>query len=406
MGEIEFFNSSSFKKIINSISTPCYIYNKDKIIENLSYLKEKFLNCNAEIFFAIKANTSLKILEIIKNYEIGAEVTSPGEIFLALKAGFKPEKILYNSIARKEEDVFYVIEKGVTFLNFESIDQGILLEKCAKKMNSKLKTFIRINLGIFPNTHPYLSTSSPKSKFGITFEELKSNLKKLKSFKFAEIVGIHSHIGSQILEPEPFVKATKKIEEVFKFLKNEGFNIKYINLGGGFGVPYHPDEKPLNFDPIVKAYENLYKKYNLKIFLEPGRFITANAGFILTKIISIKKRENLPLYIIDAGMTENIRPALYNSYHHIEPLFKKGGKKIESRVAGPLCENSDEFGIYKLPKLKINDFLLIHNSGAYTRTMASNYNGRTLAPEYLFDKNLKIIRKKQKFEELIENEKY
>lgn len=292
------------------------------------------------------------------------------------------------------------------FFNFESIDQAILLERCAKSVNKKIKTFIRINPGIFPPSHPHLSTGSKNSKFGITFEELKNNLGKLKKLKFAKIVGIHSHIGSQILEPEPFVKNAKKVEEIFNFLKEEKFEIEYLNLGGGFGVPYLIDDKKLNFNPIKEAYENLYKKHNVKIFLEPGRFIVANAGYILTRVISIKERDNMPLYIIDAGFTENPRPALYNAYHHIEPLYKKKGETIKSRVAGPLCENSDEFGIYNLPRLKIGDFLLIHNCGAYTRTMASNYNGRLLAPEYLFDGNLKLIRKKQRFEKLIEDEKY
>ncbi|MEO0240189.1 MAG: diaminopimelate decarboxylase [candidate division WOR-3 bacterium] len=394
------------KKREKSLFTPSYIYDKNLIIKNLSFLKEVFSSCNAEIFFAVKANTSISLLKIIKEEGVGAEVTSPGEIFVSLKAGFKPEKILYNNIARKEEEILYAIKKGVIFFNFESIDQAILLEKCARKLNKKIKTFIRINPGIFPPSHPHLSTGSKNSKFGITFEELKNNLKKLKKLKFAKIVGIHSHIGSQILEPEPFVKNAKKVEEVFNFLKEKKFEIEYLNLGGGFGIPYLPNDKNLDFDPIKKAYENLYKRYNLKIFLEPGRFIVGNAGYILTRVISIKERDNMPLYIIDAGLTENPRPALYNAYHHIKPLYKKKGEIIRSRVAGPLCENSDEFGIYDLPRLKIGDLLIIYNCGAYTRTMASNYNGRPFAPEYLFDKNLKIIRKKQKFERLIEDEKY
>lgn len=394
------------KKRAKDLFTPSYIYDKSLIIKNLSFLKKTFSSCNAEIFFAVKANTSIPVLKIIKNFGFGAEVTSPGEIFISLKAGFEPEKILYNNVARKEEEILYAIKNGVIFFNFESIDQAILLEKCAKSLNKKIKTFIRINPGIFPPSHPHLSTGSKNSKFGITIEELKNNLEKLKKLKFAKIVGIHSHIGSQILEPEPFVRNAKKIEEVFNFLKKEKFEIEYLNLGGGFGVPYSPNDKKLNFNPIKEAYKNLHKKYNIKIFLEPGRFIVANAGYILTRVISIKERDNIPLYIIDAGLTENPRPALYNAYHHIKPLYKKKGEKIKSRVAGPLCENSDEFGIYNLPRLKIGDFLLIYNCGAYTRTMASNYNGRPLAPEYLFDKDLKIIRKRQKFERFIEDEKY
>ncbi len=394
------------RKKSNSLFTPSYLYDKSLIINNLSFLQKRFFPCNADIFFAIKANTSISILKIIKELGAGAEVVSPGEIFISLRAGFKPEKILYNNIARKEEEVMYAIKKGILYFNFESIDQAMLLERCARKLKRKIKAFVRINPGIFLDIHHHLSTGSPESKFGINFEELKEGLNKIKKFKFVELIGIHSHIGSQILKPTPFVKGAKKVEEILLFLKEKGVNITHVNLGGGFGVPYHPDERELDFEPIVENYKKLYKNYGLKIFLEPGRFIVANAGFILTRVISVKRRKGLPVYILDAGMTENPRPALYKAYHHIEPLLDKKGKKFESRVTGPLCENSDEFGIYNLPELKIGDLLLIYNCGAYTRTMASNYNGRLLPPEYLFDRKFKVIRKRQKLESLIKDEKY
>ncbi len=388
------------------LSTPCYIYDKDRILNNLKFLQNIFSECNAEIFFAIKANTNISVLEIIKKAGAGAEVVSHGEIYIALKAGFKPKKILFNNIARKKEEVLYAIRRGVRYFNFEAIDQAILLEKCAEKLNKKIEMFVRINPGIFPKTHPHLSTGSPSSKFGMTFKELKESVDRIKRFRFAKLKGIHSHIGSQILSPYPFVRGVKKVEEVLKFLKKNGFDISYVNLGGGFGVPYHPQEKELDFQPVVRAYKRLHDIYKVRIFLEPGRFIVANAGLILTKVISIKKRGSMPLYIVDAGMTENPRPAIYDAYHHIEPLFKIRKRKRKSRVAGPLCENSDEFGIYELPKLKIGDLLLIYNCGAYTRTMASNYNGRLLPPEYLLDGKLKVVRKRQKLRSLIENEKY
>ncbi|MEO0254342.1 MAG: diaminopimelate decarboxylase [candidate division WOR-3 bacterium] len=394
------------KRKLKLLPTPSYIYLKDGIIENISFLKNKFSSSNAEIFFAVKANTSLSILKIIKEMGLGAEVVSPGEIFISLKAEFSGDKILYNNIARKEEEVLFAIKRGIIYFNFESIDQALLLEKCAKKERKKIKVFVRINPGIFPDTHEHLSTGSPSSKFGMHFDEIKNNIKIIKNFKYAHLIGIHSHIGSQILNPEPFIEATKKVIETLIYLRENGFKITHVNLGGGFGVPYHPEDKKLDFDPIVECYKNLNKNYNVKIFLEPGRFIVANAGFILSRVISIKERKGTPLYIIDAGMTELIRPALYDAYHHIEPLFNFKGRKIKSRVAGPLCENTDEFGEYELPQLKLGDIVLIHNCGAYTRTMAMAYNGRFLAPEYLFDGKFKLIRKKGKFEDFIRNEKY
>ncbi|MEO0165830.1 MAG: diaminopimelate decarboxylase [candidate division WOR-3 bacterium] len=387
------------------IETPCYIYDRKRILENIATLKRNF-DSIARIYFAVKANTNITILRLIKKEGIGAEVVSPGEIFICRKAGFKGKEILYNNVARKPEEISYALKNGVIFFNFESINQAVLLEEVAKRMGKEIGVFVRINPGIFPETHPHLSTGSEKSKFGIKLNEIPEVLKTTKRFKYAKLIGIHSHIGSQILSPTPFIKAARKVMEAIDFLQKNGVKIEYINLGGGFGVPYKPDERPLNFQPIIDCYQHIKEKYSVTIFLEPGRFLVANAGYILTRLIDKKKRDHLPLYMIDAGMTENPRPALYDAYHHIEPLSYNPSKKFKVRITGPLCENADEFGIYPLPELKIGDYLLIYNSGAYTRTLASTYNGRPLPAEYLIDEELKLIRKKQSLGGLIANEKY
>jgi len=373
------------------------------LLENIEILKKNFDGI-ARLFFAVKANTNLNILKLIKEHGIGAEVVSPGEIFVCKKAGFKGSEILYNNVARKKDEIIYALKNGITYFNFESINQAIILAKIAEQMNRRVKVFVRINPGIFPRTHPHLSTGSESSKFGIRMEELPEVAKTIKGLKFIELVGIHCHIGSQILSPKPFIRATTKVGEAIEYFRDNGYAIKYVNLGGGFGIPYRPSENPLNFAPIVKCYRNFKGEYNVEIFLEPGRFFVANAGYILTRVIDKKQRNHLPIYMIDAGMTENPRPALYNAYHHIEPLFEKNGRRFKIRVTGPLCENADEFGVFNLPELNIGEYLLIHNSGAYTRTMASTYNGRPLCAEYLIDSRLRLIRKKQPLRRLIEDE--
>jgi len=394
-------------KKIRHLETPFYIYDQERIEKNVEILLHRFCKYGVKIFFAVKANTSISILNVIRKKKIGAEVVSPGELFVCLKAGFNPRDILYNNIARKDDEIIYAIKKGVVFFNFEAIDQALLLESCAQKLKKKISVFVRINPGIFPDTHPHLSTGAPSSKFGMEINELKAITQLIKRLKYADFVGLHSHIGSQILSPSPFLKGAKKVIEMIDYFRSKNIGIRYINLGGGFGIPYHPSEHELNFDSITKTYAMIGRKYKVKIFLEPGRFIVGNAGYIVTRVISTKCREKLPLYVIDAGMTENPRPALYGAYHHVESVFKKSGDNKRVRIAGPLCENSDEFGIYRLPKLKIGDILMIHNCGAYTRTMASNYNGRLLPAEYIFRKSrLKNIRSKQKFYSLISNEEY
>ncbi len=392
-------------KDLEGIKTPYYIYDSRLIDEKVNILKESFSGF-AELFFAVKANSSISILKVLKEHDIGAEVVSPGEIFMALKAGIVPEKILYDSLARKEEEINYAIDKGIKFFNFESFDQAVLLDNCAKDSKLKINAFVRINPGIFPKTHSHLSTGSSWSKFGIPVEDLDKVYDIAKDFKSIELVGVHYHIGSQLLTPEPYFEALKKIESAVEFFEEKGLKIKYINLGGGFGISYKEEEK--GFDPgtLSGTYREISNKYGVRIFLELGRFLVAESGFIITRVIDVKDREGVPLYVVDSGMNDNPRPAIYDAYHHIEPLFEKNGKRRKSRVVGPICENSDEFGTYELPELKIGDPLIIYGCGAYTRTMASNYNGRLLPSEYLYDgKELRQIREKQKLEGLIANEK-
>ena len=390
---------------IGGLATPCYIYDRTKLISNIKVLKSNFSRINAEIYYAVKANTSLAVLKTIRKQGLGAEVVSPGEIFMALKAGFTAKKILYNNIARKENDVTYALKKGIQYFNFEALDQAVLLEDLARKAKKSIMAFVRINPGIFPETHPHLSTGALSSKFGISENQLDEVMVTARRFKYVRLIGIHCHIGSQILHPTPFVKATSLVARYVRRLRKTGFSITHVNLGGGFGVPHHPDEANFNFRPVINSYQKLKEDLKVKIFLEPGRFIVSNGGYILTRIISKKKVNCKTMFIIDAGMTENPRPALYDAYHHIEPLLKKFNPCLNRRVTGPVCENSDEFGIYCLPDLKIGDILLIHNCGAYTRTMASNYNGRLLPAEYMIaNEQVILIRRPQKYSELIKNE--
>jgi diaminopimelate decarboxylase len=393
-------------KDLKEIKTPFYLYDSRIIDEKALILKENFSEFT-ELFFAVKANSSISILKILKKHGIGTEVVSPGEIFVSLKAGITPQKMIYDSLARKEEEIFYAIDEGIRFFNFESLGQASLLEQCAKRAKRKINAFLRINPGIFPRTHSHLSTGSSWSKFGIPLKDLNNVYDVVKDFKSIELVGLHYHIGSQILTPAPYLEALKKIESTIRFFNERGLIIRYINLGGGFGIPYKEKEKGFHAESLTETYRDISSKYKVKIFLELGRFLVGESGFIITKIIDVKDREGLPLYVVDSGMNDNPRPAIYDAYHHIEPLFEKKGKRYKSRVVGPICENSDEFGTYKLPSLKVGDLLMIYSCGAYTRTMASNYNGRLFPAEYLYDgKKLIQVRKEQQLTGLIENEKF
>jgi diaminopimelate decarboxylase len=396
------------KKILRSIKkidTPCYLYDQQSIQENIQRLKKHFASCQANLYFAVKANTSLAVLRTIKNAGMGAEIVSPGELYITRRAGFVSSRILYNTIARREEDIRYAVRNKVRRFNFEALDQAEMLEACARDMHTHIDLFARINPGIFPDTHPHLSTGAPSSKFGLEITQLPAIARMVHGFRNATMVGIHSHIGSQILTPSPFVRNAHVIGTVINFFRKEGIMIQSVNLGGGFGVPYHPREKPLDYRPITHAYEDLARRYGVAILLEPGRSVVSNAGAIVTRVMSMKTRSKHPLYIIDAGMTENPRPALYGAYHHVESLSRHANMYKRVRIAGPLCENSDEFGMYMLPELERGDLLLIYNCGAYTRTMASNYNGRLFPAEYMIERDRVIMtRKPAPISSLVQNE--
>jgi diaminopimelate decarboxylase len=394
-------------KKLKGIDTPFYIYDEDQIVRNIASLKDTFSDCNAELFYAVKANDSVAILKTICSGAMGAEAVSPGEIFLAKKAGFKPGMIIYNNVAKKRDEIEFAIRRGIRRFNFEAVDQARLLERIARSCKKKIELFVRINPGIYPKTHSHLSTGAPLSKFGIEEKQLDEVVKFAQKARFARLVGIHSHIGSQILTPKPFVAAAKNAERVLEFLRTKGIKVGYCNLGGGFGIPYRPGEKPLVFAPIAREYRRLANSTGARILIEPGRFIVGDCGIIVTRVVSQKRRNGKMLCIVDADMTENPRPAIYRAYHHIEPLKKRKSRRHRTRIAGPLCENSNEFGTYLLPKLKVNDYLIIRNSGAYTRTMSSNYNGRLLSAEYCIRNGaVRRIRKRQSLEDLMENEKY
>ncbi len=398
---------SAIRRKVKNIDTPFYIYDESLIGEHIAFLKKMFSGCNAGFFYAIKANDSVAILKLIRKQGLGAEAVSPGEIYRARKAGFTPGQIIYNNVAKKQAEIEYAIKQNISQFNFEAIDQARLLERTARKLKKRIALSVRVNPGIYPKTHSHLSTGAPLSKFGIEEKELKEVAKFARLSRFAKLVGMHSHIGSQILTPKPFVQAARNAERILAFLRKRGVDIQYINLGGGFGIPYHPDEKSLNFAPIAKAYEKLANTQKVKILLEPGRFIVGESGVIVTKVVSVKKRNKAHLCIVDADMTENPRPAIYRAYHHIEPLERRSTKRRKTRIAGPLCENSNEFGTYLLPALNVDDCLVIYNSGAYTRTMGSNYNGRLFSAEYtLKNGKLRKIRSRQKLSNLMENEKY
>ena len=401
VGKNLFIEKLSIKNILKTNRTPFYIYSENQITFNYLKFANTFKKTNPLICFAAKSNSNLNILRILSRLGAGADVVSGGELLKALKAGIKPNKIVFSGVGKTEEELKIAINKKILLINCESESEAKLVNNLGKKLKKKVSIGFRLNPNIDAKTHKNISTGKADNKFGLSIKNFKIFLKTSKSFKNIKLDALSVHIGSQILSDAPFRKTLNVMSKLIKELK---LNLKYVDLGGGFGINYTDKEKPINLSKYSKLVHNFSKKINCRIIFEPGRSIIGNTGLLVSKIQFIKKGTNKNFIIIDAGMNDFMRPALYEAFHKIIPIAKKSSKmrdKIE--FVGPICESTCKFGVYKnYPKINENDFVAITNVGAYGSSLSSNYNTRPLIAEILINKNkFRYIRKKQNLLKLI-----
>ena len=400
-GQNLFVDNVSVKSIAKSNITPFYLYSYKKIKNNFETFSAYFKKTNPLICFSVKSNSNVNLISELGKLGSGADVVSEGELLKALKANIKPRKIVFSGVGKTEGELKLAIKKKLLLINIESESEARLINKISKKMNRVTPIGIRINPGIDANTISKISTGRLDSKFGLPKSNFLNFCRNSKNFKNIKIKAISVHIGSQITSVMPYKKT---LNFLFKIIKLSKINFEYVDLGGGFGIPYKNNEKKIN----IRNYSNLVKKFqkklNCKIIFEPGRFIVGNAGTLISKIVFIKKNGKKYFVIIDAGMNDFMRPALYNARHNIVPVLKLK-KRINGKVefVGPICESSDTFLKYKnFSFLKENGLVAITNVGAYGSTLSSNYNTRPLASEILLKKGkVKVIRKRQNISEII-----
>ena len=396
-----FVDNASIKNIVKNNITPFYIYSYKKIRSNFEIFSSYFRKINPLVCFAVKSNSNVSIISELGKLGSGADVVSEGELLKALKAKIKPNKIVFSGVGKTENELKLAIKKRVLLINIESESEARLIDRISKKMNRVTPIGIRINPGVDANTHSKISTGRVDSKFGLPKSNFLKFCKNARKFKNLKIKAISVHIGSQITSVGPY---RKTLNILYKIIRSSKINFEYVDLGGGFGIPYQNKEKKID----IKNYSNLVKKFqkklNCKIIFEPGRFIVGNAGTLISKIIFIKKNGKKHFVIIDAGMNDFMRPALYNARHNIIPVLKSK-KRINGNVefVGPICESTDKFLKYRnFSFVSENDLVAITNVGAYGSTLSSNYNTRPLASEILLKKGkVKVIKKRQKISEII-----
>ena len=377
------FNSELTQKL-TKLKTPFYFYDLDLLDKTILSLKES-LDPNYSVYYAIKANNNSKIIKLIKDHDLGIDAVSGEEINKSLNNSIKPKKIVFAGVGKTKDEIIFAIRKKIYLFNCESFDEISLIDKISNELNVKTKIAIRLNPNIDSRSHKYIKTGMFDSKFGIQIDHLDEILEKIKKLNHIDLKGYHFHLGSQIDDLGVFRKLCKVSNEINIHLKNKNFNITDINLGGCLGINYK--EPDLNLIPDFKSYFQIFKKNliyfdNQKIHFELGRSIVGQSGSLFSSILYLKKSFNKHLIIIDAGMTELKRPALYNAQHHIENL-SSNKKEIKYDVVGPLCESSDTFAKdYYLNQSKIGDLIVIRSSGAYGEVMSSNYNLRKKVNAY------------------------
>ena len=401
VGNNLFVEKLSIKNILKKNKTPFYIYSENQIAFNFLKFANTFKKTDPLICFAAKSNSNLNILRVLGKLGAGADVVSGGELLKALKAGIRPNKIVFSGVGKTEEELKIAINKKILLINCESESEAKLVNNLAKKLRKMVSIGFRLNPNVDAKTHKKISTGKAENKFGLSIKNFKVFLKTVKTFKNVKLEALSVHIGSQILNDTPFRKTLNVMSKLIKELK---LNLKYVDLGGGFGINYTDKEKPINLSKYSKLVHNFSKKLNCKIIFEPGRSIIGNTGLLISKIQFIKKGANKNFIILDAGMNDFMRPALYEAFHKIIPISKKSSRmKGKIEFVGPICETTCKFGVYKnYPKINENEFVAITNVGAYGSSLSSNYNTRPLVAEILINKNkLRYIRKKQNLLKLI-----
>ena len=396
-----FIENISLDKLAIKYSTPLYCYSYNKLRSNIINFFTHFKKFSPLVCFAIKSNTNLNLIREIKNFGLGADVVSKGELMLALKAGINKKKIVFSGVGKTESELKFAIEKKILLINSESESEIKIIEKIAKKKNVVVNIGIRLNPNTDANTLKQISTGKKENKFGVdekTFLKLVSVLRMSKNVK---LKCLSVHIGSQITDHKPYEKMLKAVDKIINKAK---FNFEYIDLGGGMGISYEKNQKKLDYKKYKSAIEKFLRKNNSKLIFEPGRSIIGNTAILISRVIYLKETSKKIFVILDAGMNDMMRPALYGAKHQILPAFKNKKKSKKSyEFVGPICETTDKFlSVSNFNKLKERDLIFISDVGAYGSSLSSNYNIRPKPSEILINKSkITILKKRQKLEDII-----
>jgi len=391
--------------IAAQVGTPCYIYSRRTLERHFLAYQRAFSGVPHLIAFAMKANANLAILRCFSLAGGGADIVSEGELHRARAAGIDPSRIVFAGVGKTRNEMRAALRAGVLMFNVESAQELVALDDVAKETGIPAPVALRVNPDINPKTHPYISTGLKESKFGIEITQAAAQYRLAARLSHIRVVGIHSHIGSQLTEVKPFVDALKRISTLIAQLRAEGLKIEHWDIGGGLGITYGAETPPQPKD-LAAAILPLLKASGCRIVLEPGRSLVGNAGALVTRVIYTKAGEAKNFVIVDAGMNDLIRPSLYEAYHEIVPVIKRRRKASAVDVVGPICESGDFLARDRvMPEARADELLAVMSAGAYGFSMASNYNARPRPPEvWVHGAAFSIVRQRETLDDLLRGE--
>jgi len=392
----------NFKELANEYKTPLYIYDLDYMTAQYTELKDSFKARKSILCYAVKANSNLSVVQHFAKMGAGADCVSIGEVRRASLAGIPPYKIIFSGVGKSDDEIREAIERDILYINVESEAELGRVELIAKELNKVSRVSIRVNPNIDPKTHPYISTGLHDNKFGVDLDSAKRMYIKANNSEYLDPVGIHFHIGSQLTELKPIYESAEIVADLVRSLQNLKIELKFFDIGGGLGVQYD-NEKLIKTYDYAQAILGTLKGLDLTVICEPGRFLTANAGYFVSKVLYEKQNGTKKFLVVDGAMNDLLRPALYSAYHKIEVVTESTEEVRPVDIVGPVCESGDFFAKdYPLPPLAHNDLVVIHSAGAYGFGMGSNYNTRGRSAEVAVKGGeARLIRRRETFDDLI-----
>ncbi|MFZ5375041.1 MAG: diaminopimelate decarboxylase [Campylobacterota bacterium] len=392
---------TDFKALAQTYGTPLYVYDFDAMSAQFESLKEAFRGRKSILAYAVKANSNLSVVKHFAQLGAGADCVSIGEVRRALMAGVPKYRILFSGVGKRDDEIREAIEADILYINVESEAELSRVEAIAAELGATARISIRVNPNIDPKTHPYISTGLHDNKFGVEIDAAKRMYILAKNSPSLDPVGIHFHIGSQLTELEPIYEAAVIVADLLRSLQAIDIELKFFDIGGGLGVRYNDETTIAPYD-YAQAVLSALRGLDVTVVCEPGRFLTANAGYFLTKVLYEKRNGEKRFVVVDGAMNDLIRPSLYKAYHRIEALGKTGEENAAD-VVGPVCESGDFLAKnYPLPPMEHNDLLVVHSAGAYGFGMGSNYNTRGRSAEVaLEDGKDRLIRRRETFDDVI-----